>query len=52
MGQLIDGEWRIAPLSTSSSGEFLRPSSTFRDWIGSRGSRGQAPEDVSVQPAE
>jgi putative glutathione S-transferase len=33
MGQLIDGEWRNEPLPGSSSGEFLRPSSTFRNWI-------------------
>jgi len=38
MGQLIDGEWRNSPLPSSSSGEFQRPSSPFRDWIGSRGS--------------
>ena len=35
MGQLIDGEWRNTPLATGSSGEFIRPSSTFRQWIGS-----------------
>ncbi len=33
MGQLIDGEWRIEPLAASGSGEYLRPSSTFRNWI-------------------
>jgi glutathionyl-hydroquinone reductase len=33
MGQLIDGEWRNEPLTTSSSGEFLRTASTFRNWI-------------------
>jgi glutathionyl-hydroquinone reductase len=37
MGQLIDGDWRNAPLPTSSTGEFLRPSSLFRNWIGSAG---------------
>ncbi len=33
MGQLIDGEWRTESLAASLSGEYVRPSSTFRDWI-------------------
>src|ERR1700742_1822210 len=33
MGQLIDGEWQNAPLAASSSGEFVRASSTFRHWV-------------------
>ena len=37
MGQLIDGEWRISPLPTRSSGEFVRASSTFRDRVGAAG---------------
>ena len=37
MGQLIDGEWRNSPLPTSGSGEFLRPSSTFRNGISAGG---------------
>jgi putative glutathione S-transferase len=33
MGQLIDGEWHSEPLTVSSSGEYLRPASTFRNWV-------------------
>jgi putative glutathione S-transferase len=33
MGQLIDGEWRSQPPAASASGEYIRPSSTFRNWI-------------------
>jgi putative glutathione S-transferase len=33
MGQLIDGEWRTDTLAASSSGEFVRPPSTFRNWV-------------------
>src|SRR5215468_6791514 len=33
MGQLIDGEWRVEPLVASNSGEYLRPSSQFRNRI-------------------
>ena len=33
MGQLIDGEWHAEPLAVGSSGEFLRPASTFRNWV-------------------
>src|ERR1700742_1488377 len=33
MGQLIDGDWQTAPLTASSTGEFVRPSSVFRHWV-------------------
>lgn len=33
MGQLVDGEWRNQPLPVSGSGEFVRASSTFRNWV-------------------
>jgi putative glutathione S-transferase len=33
MGQLIDGEWRNEPPRASGSGEYVRPSSTFRKQI-------------------
>ena len=33
MGQLIDGEWRTQPPAASASGEYIRPSSNFRNWI-------------------
>jgi putative glutathione S-transferase len=33
MGQLVDGEWQNQPLPVSRSGEFVRASSTFRNWI-------------------
>ena len=33
MGQLIDGEWHSGPLTPSSSGECVRPLSTFRNWV-------------------
>ncbi len=33
MGQLVDGEWHNEPLPVSSTGEFVRPSSTFRNWV-------------------
>lgn len=33
MGLLIDGEWRSEPPAANGSGEFVRPSSTFRHHI-------------------
>ena len=33
MGQLIDGEWHAEPLAAGGSGEFVRPASTFRNWV-------------------
>src|SRR5262249_55700611 len=33
MGQLIDGEWHPGPLAVRGSGEYVRPSSTFRKWV-------------------
>jgi glutathionyl-hydroquinone reductase len=34
MGQLIDGDWHNEPLPADPSGEFVRPTSTFRNWVG------------------
>ena len=33
MGQLIDGEWHAEPLAVGGSREFVRPVSTFRNWV-------------------
>jgi len=43
MGQLIDGEWHTEPaLRVGSSGQFVRPSSTFRRWV-TAGDEGEFP---------
>ena len=33
MGQLIDGEWCNETLPVNGAGQFIRPSSTFRNWV-------------------
>ncbi len=40
MGMLIDGEWHSAPPAQGGSGEFVRPTSTFRHQITADGSSG------------
>jgi putative glutathione S-transferase len=44
MGQLVNGEWRSGQAFASASGEFIRQSSSFRDWISADGSSGFAAE--------
>ena len=44
MGQLIDGKWHPGQGFARETGEFVRQSSRFRDWIGTEGSSGFAPE--------
>ena len=41
MGQLINGEWQVASLTTSNSnGKFVRTTAGFRNWITADGSSG------------
>lgn len=44
MGQLVDGEWHSEQAFASASGEFVRQTSRFRDWISADGSSGFAAE--------
>lgn len=41
MGQLVDGKWQTAPLSTKDTGgAFVRPETSFRNWITADGAPG------------
>lgn len=44
MGQLIDGGWHPGQAFARETGEFIRQSSRFRDWITADGSSGFRPE--------
>ncbi|MCR9142843.1 MAG: glutathione S-transferase family protein [bacterium] len=44
LGMMIDGEWRSTRSNEDKGGRFVRPSTTFRDWIRADGSSDFAPE--------
>jgi len=53
MGQLVNGEWHEASLSSVvKDGQFKRPDSSFRNWITADGSAGPSGEDGFKAEAE
>lgn len=44
MGQLVDGKWHGGQSFANASGEFVRETSRFRDWVTANGSSGFAAE--------
>ena len=44
LGMMIDGRWQTARKQEDAGGRFIRPSTTFRDWIRADGSSKFAPE--------
>ena len=45
MGQLVDGEWQIKPVKPApADGRFVRPTTTFRNWITPNGKPGPSGE--------
>ena len=44
MGSLVNGQWTQGGFGSDSTGRFVRPNTTFRDWIRADGSSGFAPE--------
>jgi len=44
LGMLVDGKWMTKREQEDSQGKFIRPSTTFRNWIKADGSSDYAPE--------